>query len=53
LKDLDFVESKKAKDFLTNYEFKGTGGLKQLFGETSISDDAMDLLHRLLEFNPK
>lgn len=50
--DIEFVENAKAKDFLVNYEYKTDNSFKAVFKESNMSDEAFDLLSKLLQFNP-
>jgi serine/threonine protein kinase len=50
---IGFVENAKAREFLKNYESKGTSTFDGIFGKHKVVDvQALDLLRKLLIFDP-
>ena len=49
---IGFVENEKAREFLKNYDAKTASSLKQNFENVDPSDPVLDLLSRLLSFDP-
>lgn len=51
--DTEFIENPNAKKFLRNFPSNSKGKLKQIFQSVDISPEALDLLQKLLRFNPE
>jgi serine/threonine protein kinase len=51
--ELDFVENAKAKEFLKNYGSKGENKIQSFFEESIPNPHGIDLLYKMLVFNPK
>lgn len=52
VKSIGFVDNEKAREFLKNYDAKTSSALKQHFENVDSNDPALDLLAKLLSFNP-
>ena len=52
VKSIGFVDNEKAREFLKNYDAKTVSSLKQQFDNVDSNDPALDLLAKLLSFNP-